>query len=337
MTADTSAADAELLAFTTLLDQLADNQVGAIGARQIRSIVKSLAPRYASLSVREYTPSWSSTAAGLAFGDATNYRFLANGFNPETTGELTYLGSIPMLVELDFSAVVDGSGSGTVEIALSHTNPFERLDEPLFSVNIDVNSGAPYVGSALFVVSAGSQVVATARTVGSVSNLQVLEYNLGLKTSILTPSAVEIRRGDYGSVNATGAVYSVVPFQSLYHIINKTTTPTLPTGTFGLDPATMVMPGGSYTPSANNVLVVKAGSPATWSAVGGDGAKKLHFTTTPFDPSPIPPRPSNSIGADGDFVAYGYNTDLKIPVWGPKANGAWPVFPRNVSLLTATT
>ena len=326
---DYAISDPEVLAFTEVVDGLTENATGGIGSNDVRAIVKSLIPRYFSIAVEDYPsggdPLWSGAGElPVVLPDlAPNYRVVGNGFVLDENGAIVYNGNVPLLVQLNFSAsfqLIDTNCD--ITISATHTNVLDNIDEPLFSVETNANENAPLVSvSRTFTVAAGSKIFFTREleSPGTVDDTFSIEsWEASLTGTALVPATTEIRAGSYGSQSSAGALFSTLPFTSLYFIPD-------------IDTAVEPEGDGLYA-----FLVGDSGSNDMAISVSG-----AWVSTTPNAVySAIHPALANATGFNGDYYIYlapGEDPfSGSTPVYGPKADGYWPLYPRLIPIIDLT-
>lgn len=330
--ADFDPNDAEVRNFASLLDGLPDNTESLIDAGDLRAIVKSLVTRYFNLSVVDHPTTgglpWTGTGeVQLSLSDATNFGLAANGFALGPDGDIIYTGTAPMLVSLELFASMSCDVDSVVEFSLSHTNAFERLDEPLGKLPVMTRLAPTHVLMGRCVVTPGSKLLITRRIVSGTEDaagdrLVIEQFLLGLRADLLAPATHEVRRGVFGAQAASGVLFSVLPFVELHRIANPAAATTRPTGSYGFAIPGTVGPNETVLATTDNLLRAAA---STWTAEA-----RLHFSTVLGSDTQRPGGPDNSVGDDGDFYAYGMPGDTQVLVYGPKADGAWPVYGRSI-------
>lgn len=325
--AETSITNDEVRAWTDLLNGLPDNTSGAIGADDLRAIVRSVVPRYFVQSVTGFETVWASTAEHpVSVTDAPNYKLLGNGFSI-TEGAVAFDGHVPMLAQVSLSAALTSSvGSDAVyRLVLSHVNAVERINEPLLSLDVVANAPSdtirnyPKWGETVIDLRPGSKLLLTRQAIdGEVPDVTV-DMTLVVAAQAAVPTEVEVRRGIYGTQNAAADVFSTLPFASLVKFANFGAPSGQVDGQYGFADPSVPITVPLYSPEGPNLRVSVDGA---WTAlttalyVGADG-------------------PDQSTGANGDFYAQGTLSESEVPVWGPKANGLWPIYPVMVPLLAA--
>lgn len=337
MPQDFDIADAEVRTFTSLVDALPDNTTSQIGANDLRAIVKSLIGRYFYMSTQNFPAAgiglpWVGTAdTPVTFTDAVDFKMTTNGFALNADGDIVYTGRVPMKVDLNVLVSFACSLTSVVRLTLTHSNPFERVTEPIVSLDCAVvaSNNLVYKGNSSFTISAGSKIVISRTLVsgtvdGTTDILRMVQFSIGINASLLTPATSEVRRGVYGAQAAAGVLFSALPFTSLHRVTTFASPPLLANGQYGYDTPLVVAPSSMVAASTNNLLLTSSGS---WVRTA-----RLHFTTLPGPDSQSPGR-DVAIGVNGDYLAYGSPTDTQVLVYGPMAANTWPVFGRSIPVL----
>jgi hypothetical protein len=327
---DYSVTDPEVLSFPAVVDGLPDSGVGLIGPNDVRAIWKSGVPRYFQVAVVDYVsgvaPLWAgATEVPVNLPDqAANKKVIGNGFALDSTGAVVYNGNNPMLVTFSLDAAFSQTNGANAVIQLngSHINALENVKEPLFSTFVSVETkvtGEPNASvvsaTSMFTITSGSKISVTRQFVtgDSDTGFTIDSWVMSIKADPLVPATTEIRGGQYGSVSSTSALFSLVPFETLYRAPDSVTFPSgIPAGAYGFTPVV-----DDYVPNDVLVLVGTSG----WAALG----PQIYFGTQPAGDS-------NAVGNEGDYYALGLVSATEVQVYGPKSDGYWPIYPRAVEL-----